>query len=100
LRVLEAEDDSITRRLLESHLIKWGHDVVIRVDGGEAWDILTRDDGPKLAILDWMMPLPASGSGRSSFIPGQGAGPQPGWNCFRIRIVQKDLIRNVSINLA
>ena len=94
------EDDSITRRLPESHLIKRGHDVVVCVDGGEAWDILSRDDAPKLAILDWMMPLPASGSGRSSFIPGQGAGPQLDWNCCKIRIVQKDLIRNVSINLA
>ena len=56
MRVLIAEDDPITRRLLAVHLTKWGHEVIICSDGTEAWDVLTREDAPKLAILDWMMP--------------------------------------------
>ena len=34
----------------------WGHDVVITKDGAEAWATLQRNDAPRLAILDWMMP--------------------------------------------
>lgn len=56
MRVLIAEDDPINRRLLEVHLTKWGHEVIICSDGTEAWDFLTGKDAPKLAILDWMMP--------------------------------------------
>ena len=33
-----------------------GHDVVATADGRAAWEILEREDAPKLAILDWMMP--------------------------------------------
>jgi two-component system, cell cycle response regulator len=56
VRVLVAEDDPITRKLLQVHLTKWGHEVVVCADGAEAWDVLSRDDSPKLAVLDWMMP--------------------------------------------
>lgn len=56
MRVLVAEDDPITRKLLQAHLTKWGHEVVACSDGKEAWDVLNRDDSPTLAILDWMMP--------------------------------------------
>jgi diguanylate cyclase (GGDEF)-like protein len=51
-----ADDDRISRRLTEALLIKWDYQVVLATDGQEAWDILQRDDSPKLAILDWMMP--------------------------------------------
>ncbi|MEW6532100.1 MAG: diguanylate cyclase [Thermodesulfobacteriota bacterium] len=56
MRILVAEDDPITRKLLEAHLGKWGHEVTMCLDGDAAWDILSRDDAPKMAILDWMMP--------------------------------------------
>lgn len=57
MRILLAEDDAITRRLLEAQLKKWGHDVVPCSDGQEAWDKLNTDESPKLVILDWMMPV-------------------------------------------
>ena len=38
------------------HPKELGHDVVGTSDGRAACDILERDDAPKLAILDWMMP--------------------------------------------
>lgn len=56
MRILIADDDSITRRLLETILTKWSYQVVIAQDGDEAWQILQGEGAPKLAILDWMMP--------------------------------------------
>ena len=56
MKVLIAEDDPVSRRVLEVTLAKWGHDVVITCDGADAWQELKSKDAPKLAILDWMMP--------------------------------------------
>lgn len=56
MKVLVAEDDPISRRLLEATLTKWGHSVVVAPNGIEALHLLESDDGPRLAILDWMMP--------------------------------------------
>jgi two-component system, cell cycle response regulator len=56
MRILIAEDDKVSRRLLEVHLGKWGYEVVSACDGNEAWRILDSGAAPRLAILDWMMP--------------------------------------------
>jgi two-component system, cell cycle response regulator len=56
VKVLIAEDDMVSRRLLEAMLARWGYDVVITRDGTEAWQVLQGPDAPPLAILDWMMP--------------------------------------------
>ena len=56
MRILIAEDDPVSRRVLETTLGKWGHEVIVTCDGAEAWDALRREEAPKLAILDWMMP--------------------------------------------
>jgi sigma-B regulation protein RsbU (phosphoserine phosphatase) len=56
MRILIAEDDIVSRRLLGSALTKWGYDVLSCSDGAEANQMLQRDDAPRLAILDWMMP--------------------------------------------
>ena len=56
MKVLIAEDDSISRRLLQAALVKWGYDVVVTTDGQEAWKILQAPDPPTLLILDWLMP--------------------------------------------
>jgi diguanylate cyclase (GGDEF)-like protein len=56
VKVLIADDDQVSRRLLEATLRRWGHEVVSACDGGAAWEILRAEDAPKLAILDWMMP--------------------------------------------
>jgi sigma-B regulation protein RsbU (phosphoserine phosphatase) len=37
-------------------LSQWGYDVVVANDGEEAWRILQTENGPRLAILDWLMP--------------------------------------------
>jgi two-component system cell cycle response regulator len=56
VHVLIADDDSVSRRLLQVTVQKWGHEVVTATDGIEAWHQLEKDDGPRLAIVDWMMP--------------------------------------------
>ena len=56
MRILIAEDDPVSRRLLEATLERFGYEVVVAADGAEAWTALQRDDAPPLAILDWMMP--------------------------------------------
>jgi two-component system cell cycle response regulator len=56
VKVLIADDDLVSRRLLESRLGRLGYDVVAVSDGLEAQRILLSPDGPRLAILDWMMP--------------------------------------------
>jgi two-component system, cell cycle response regulator len=56
MRILIAEDDCVSRRVLESMLRNWGHTVVVTCDGNEAWQRLQEEDAPKLVILDWMMP--------------------------------------------
>jgi diguanylate cyclase (GGDEF)-like protein len=56
MRILIAEDDPVSRRLLEAKLVKWGYDVAVTCDGDEAWEALRSEDAPRLAILDWMMP--------------------------------------------
>jgi len=56
VKVLIAEDDPISRFMLETSLKKWGYEVLVTSNGREAWDALQQEDTPQLAILDWMMP--------------------------------------------
>jgi diguanylate cyclase (GGDEF)-like protein len=56
MRVLIADDDTTSRRLLANMLAGWGYEVVTAADGAEAWDLLQQPNAPFLAILDWMMP--------------------------------------------
>ncbi|MGH9447000.1 MAG: response regulator, partial [Terriglobia bacterium] len=56
-RVLIAEDDPVSCRVLQAHLSKWGYEVVVTTNGSDAWAALQANDAPRLAVLDWMMPL-------------------------------------------
>jgi two-component system cell cycle response regulator len=56
MRILIAEDDHTSRTVLAGVLKKNGHDVVMTVNGAEAWQVLQQPDAPRLVILDWMMP--------------------------------------------
>jgi two-component system, cell cycle response regulator len=55
-KILIAEDDPVSRRLLEAFLSKWGYQVVTASDGLDALRILDGENAPSLAVLDWMMP--------------------------------------------
>src|SRR4051794_4589185 len=55
MKVLIAEDEPLSRRLLQSHLEKWGHEVTAAADGAVAWRLF-QDGNYPLVISDWMMP--------------------------------------------
>lgn len=56
MKILIAEDNPVSRQVLETRLTKWGYDVLCASNGTEAWEIIATRDAPTLAILDWMMP--------------------------------------------
>jgi DNA-binding response OmpR family regulator len=56
MRILIAEDEAVSRRLLQETLRRWGYEVEVAADGSEAWERLLARDAPQLAIVDWMMP--------------------------------------------
>jgi len=55
MKVLIAEDDPISRLLLQGHLQKWGHEVTAATTGAEAWRLFEGATFP-LVVSDWMMP--------------------------------------------
>ncbi len=56
MRILIADDDPVSCRLLDRLLQKWGYEVIAAHSGTEAWEALQAEDAPRLALLDWMMP--------------------------------------------
>ncbi len=56
MKILVADDMPLERSVLRLALEKWDYEVVEAVDGTQALDILTSEDAPSIAILDWMMP--------------------------------------------
>lgn len=56
MKILVAEDDRVSRHILTTSLTKWGYEVLVTLDGAEAWEQLQMSDAPAMAILDWMMP--------------------------------------------
>jgi DNA-binding response OmpR family regulator len=55
MKVLLADDDAVSRKLLQSYLQKWGHEVVTAENGAQAWQMFAEQEFP-LVITDWMMP--------------------------------------------
>jgi DNA-binding response OmpR family regulator len=56
VKILIAEDEPISRLLIEKTLRAAGYDVTAVADGAAALQALCAADGPKLAVLDWVMP--------------------------------------------
>jgi two-component system cell cycle response regulator len=56
MRIMIAEDDSLSRTLLERTLQRAGYDVIAVEDGARALQELDKEDPPRLALLDWIMP--------------------------------------------
>ncbi len=55
-RILIAEDDKMTRIILRQQLKKWGYDIFEAENGQQAYEILSAENPPSIAVLDWMMP--------------------------------------------
>jgi diguanylate cyclase (GGDEF)-like protein len=56
MKILVAEDDPVTLRLLRVSLERWNYEVIAVDDGAQARNALFGECAPKLAILDWVMP--------------------------------------------
>jgi two-component system, cell cycle response regulator len=56
MKVLLAEDEIVSRHMLDSLVCRWGYEPVVASDGLEASQILQQPDAPRLAVLDWLMP--------------------------------------------
>jgi len=56
VRILVADDDAISRRMMGMMLRQMGYEVDSAANGREALDKLMEPDGPRLALIDWMMP--------------------------------------------
>src|SRR5580693_1521361 len=54
-QILVADDSPVFREMLQRMLREWGYNVIAVTDGHQAWEILRQKDGPRLALLDWMM---------------------------------------------
>jgi diguanylate cyclase (GGDEF)-like protein len=56
MKILIADDDALSRRLLEKTLERAGYEVTAVENGRIAVEHLNQADGPRLALLDWVMP--------------------------------------------
>lgn len=56
MKVLVADDEIVSRRLIETSVRRWGYEPVVARDGLEASHFLHSPNAPKLAVLDWLMP--------------------------------------------
>jgi two-component system cell cycle response regulator len=56
MKILIADDDPVSSRLLDRLLVKWGYEVIAAHDGSEAWEVLQAENAPRVALLDWIMP--------------------------------------------
>ncbi len=55
LKILIAEDETVSLRLMEASITNWGHQAVSTSNGEKAQEIL-RAGGIDVCILDWEMP--------------------------------------------
>jgi phosphoserine phosphatase RsbU/P len=55
MRVMIADDDSVSRRKLQGLLTKQGYEVIAASNGLEAWDACCREEFP-IVLTDWIMP--------------------------------------------
>lgn len=56
MKILIADDDALSRRLLEKTLERAGYEVITVENGKQALEQLYKLEGPRLALLDWVMP--------------------------------------------
>jgi diguanylate cyclase (GGDEF)-like protein len=56
MKLLVADDDPISRKLLQGCLSDAGYDVAVAANGAEALDMISKPGGPSLLVLDRTMP--------------------------------------------
>src|SRR5712692_458449 len=56
MKILIADDEAMSRRLLQTTMERAGYEVTAVENGRLAADELCKSEGPKLALLDWVRP--------------------------------------------
>jgi diguanylate cyclase (GGDEF)-like protein len=56
MKILIADDELVSRRMLEALLNMWGYEVVAVENGKAALELLKAPDAPRVGLLDWVMP--------------------------------------------
>lgn len=54
MKILIADDDHITRLMLERTLTKTGYETVVTADGAEAWKVLQQPEGAGEGDLEYL----------------------------------------------
>jgi DNA-binding response OmpR family regulator len=54
--IIIADDDPVSREVISTMVRKWGFRAIATRDGHEAMAAIRAEEGPVIAILDWMMP--------------------------------------------
>jgi CheY-like chemotaxis protein len=55
MKILIAEDDPVSVKILQFTLQHWGHEVICTATGEEAWDAFDKEP-VRVVVSDWMMP--------------------------------------------
>jgi two-component system cell cycle response regulator len=56
VRILIAEDDAVSRKILQRAVERFGHQCICARDGNEAWEMFQRSPDLDVVISDWAMP--------------------------------------------
>ena len=56
MRILVAEDDTVSRTILAKAVEKFGHECLVVEDGEKAWELFQNTPEVDVVISDWMMP--------------------------------------------
>jgi DNA-binding response OmpR family regulator len=56
MKILIADDEPVSRRMLEASMARWGYSITVCEDGEQVWQALQDPDPPSVAVLDWLMP--------------------------------------------
>ncbi len=56
MKILIAEDNALSRKILENALSRPEYELVMACDGKQALEKIQQPDSPELLILDWVMP--------------------------------------------
>ena len=56
MKLLIADDDPTSLKLLNTMLSKMGHEVIAVKNGRDAFEELSKNNSHEIAILDWIMP--------------------------------------------
>lgn len=56
MKILVADDDQVSLMMMRRMLLQNGYEVITAGDGDTAVERILEEDGPRLLLLDWMMP--------------------------------------------